>query len=76
MNEQRVNTANVTTVVDLSKWKDEAAVAGMMIGAATVHNVPYVWAHKSMRFTFNEGLSAHREMRASLEREVGARTYR
>jgi hypothetical protein len=40
---------NVTTVVDLSKWKDEAAVAGMMIGAATVHNVPYVWAHKSLR---------------------------
>lgn len=67
---------NVTTVVDLSKWKDESAIAGMMIGAATVHNVPYVWAHKSLRLHFNEGLAEHRAMRESLEREVGARTYR
>ena len=66
---------NVTTVVDLSKWKDEAAVAGALIGAAQVHNVPYVWAHKSLRLEFNNGLAAHREMRASLEREVGARSY-
>lgn len=69
-------SANTTTVVDLSKWKDEAAVAGALIGAAQVHGVPYVWAHKSMRLHFNEGLAEHRAMRESLEREVGARTYR
>lgn len=68
-------SANTTTVVDLSKWKDESAIAGALIGAAQVHGVPYVWAHKSLRFTFSEGVAAHREMRESLEREVGARSY-
>ena len=67
---------NVTTVVDLSKWKDEAAVAGALIGAAQVHGVPYFWGHRSMRLEFNNGIAEHREMRESLEREVGARTYR
>jgi len=70
------NNANTTTVVDLSKWKDESAVAGMIIGAAQVHNVPYTYGHRSMALHFNNGLAAHREMRESLEREVGARTYR